>query len=205
MSRLIDRDRQLLEALRRGEPTAAERLVASYADCAYRLAIGVTGNAQDAEEVVQDAFWTVVRAIDTFKGDAAFGSWFYRIVADAADDKHRLRRGARAQAPLDDVSLLYGQHGAPIVDWSGRMQDPALQTALRNALTGAIAELPADYRIVLFLRDVEGLSSHEISDALGISVADVKRGAHRARLFLRKRLGEYLSGEPAFEGVPASA
>ena len=70
----VDRDRQLVEALRRCEPAAAERLVATYGDRAYRLAIGITGTAQDAEEVVQDAFWTVIRKIDTFRGESAFGS-----------------------------------------------------------------------------------------------------------------------------------
>src|SRR5207253_399608 len=70
-----DRDRDLLEALRLHDPTAAERLVATYGERAYRLATSITGNEQDAEEVVQDAFWTVVRKIETFRGESAFGSW----------------------------------------------------------------------------------------------------------------------------------
>src|SRR5688572_560207 len=78
----VGRDRQLVEALRRSEPAAPERLVVTYGDRAYRLAIGITGTVQDAEEVVQDAFWTVVRKIDTFRGESAFGSWLYRIVAN---------------------------------------------------------------------------------------------------------------------------
>src|SRR5437870_10998562 len=79
-----DRDLGLLESLRLHDPTAAERLVATYGERAYRLATSITGNEQDAEEVVQDAFWTVVRKIDTFRGESAFGSWLYRIVANAA-------------------------------------------------------------------------------------------------------------------------
>ena len=70
-----DRDLDLLEALRLHEPTAAERLVTTYGERAYRLATSITGNKQDAEEVVQDAFWTVVRKIETFRGESAFGSW----------------------------------------------------------------------------------------------------------------------------------
>jgi Sigma-70 region 2 len=73
-----DRDLDLLEALRLHEPTAAERLVTTYGERAYRLAASITGNGQDAEEVVQDAFWTVVRKIETFRGESAFGSWLYR-------------------------------------------------------------------------------------------------------------------------------
>src|SRR2546430_16885896 len=85
-----DRDLDLLEALRRREPTAAERLLTTYGERAYRLAAGITGNGPDAEEVVQDALWSVVRKIDTFRGESAFGSWLYRIVANAA--YHKLRR-----------------------------------------------------------------------------------------------------------------
>src|SRR2546426_239036 len=86
-----DRDGHLVEALRRCEPVAAERVVATYGDRAYRLAVGITGTAEDAEEVVQDAFWTVIRKIDTFRGESAFGSWLYRIVANAAYQKLRGR------------------------------------------------------------------------------------------------------------------
>jgi hypothetical protein len=70
-----DRDEGLVEALRHGEVSAAERLVATYQDRAYRLAIRIAGNAQDAEEIVQDAFLTVIRGISTFRGESAFGSW----------------------------------------------------------------------------------------------------------------------------------
>lgn len=85
----VDRDAGLLDALRRGESAAAERLVATYGDRAYRLAIGITGNGQDAEEAVQDALLSVIRKIATFRGESAFGSWLYRIVANAAYQKLR--------------------------------------------------------------------------------------------------------------------
>ena len=99
----IDRDGRLLKALRRREPAAAELLVATYGDRAYRLASGISGNARDAEEVVQDAFWAVVRKIDTFRGESDFGSWFYRIVANTAYEKLRHRPGRRNEIALDEV------------------------------------------------------------------------------------------------------
>ena len=131
----VDRDRQLVEALRRREPAAAECLVAKYGDRAYRLATGIAGNSQDAEEVVQDAFWTVVRKIDTFRGESAFGSWFYRIVANAAYQRLRRWPGRRSEIPLDEVLPLFhenGQHAAPIADWSRSVEDPSHQTDLRG-------------------------------------------------------------------------
>jgi RNA polymerase sigma-70 factor, ECF subfamily len=191
-----DRDRELIDALRLHAPTAAERLVATYGDRGYRLATGITGNAQDAEEVVQDVFWTVIRKIDTFRGDSAFGSWFYRIVANAAYQKVRGRQSRRAELSLDEVLPLFdeqGRHVAPMADWSARVEDRAVQTELRVALTSAIDKLPTDYRTALLLRDVEGLSHLQMAEVLGLSVATVKTRVHRARLFLRKQLGDTMT------------
>src|SRR5213594_3006467 len=186
-----DRDLDLLDALRLHEPTAVERLVTTYGQRAYRLATSITGNEQDEEEVVQDAFWTVVRKIETFRGESAFGSWLYRIVANAAYQKLRSRRGRPSDLSLDEVLPFFdeeGRHVAPSADWSVRADDESLRPELRIALTSALDELPADYRTVVVLRDVEGLSHLEIAEALGISVPNVKSRVHRARLFLRKRL-----------------
>jgi RNA polymerase sigma-70 factor, ECF subfamily len=190
----LDRDRRLVEALRRGEPTAAESLVASYGGRAYRLAIGITGNQCDAEEVVQDALWAVVRKIDTFRGDSAFSSWLYRIVANAAFDKLRGRRAWLHDCSQVEVSAMLDEHGERVVDCPSRTQDPVLQTDLRIAVTAAIQTLPESYRTIVVLRDVEGLSTQTIAQITGLSVANVKARAHRARLVLRKQLGAYLSG-----------
>jgi len=200
--RRVDRDRDLVEGLRRHEATAAERLVTTYGDRAYRLARGITGNAEDAEEVVQDVLWTVVRKIDTFRGESAFGSWLYRIVANAAYQKVRGRQSRRAEVSLDDVLPLFderGRHVAPMADWSSRVDDHAVQIDLRMALTSAIDKLPADYRTAVLLRDVEGLSHLEIAEVLSLSVPTVKSRVHRARLFLRKELGDTMTtlGTPA--------
>jgi len=131
----IDRDVELLEALRRREASAAECLVSTFGDRAYRLALRITGNQQDAEEAVQDAFWSVVRSIDTFRGNAALGSWIYRIAANAA--YQRRRRGARRrdEISLDDVLPSFhedGRHADSVVDWSTELDDPAVQTELRK-------------------------------------------------------------------------
>jgi RNA polymerase sigma-70 factor, ECF subfamily len=200
--RYTDRDRDLVDALRRREPTATECLVSRYGERAYRLASRITGNGSDAEEVVQDAFWTVVRKIDTFRGESAFGSWLYRIVANAAYMKLRGCQSRRHDISLDEVLPLFdesGRHVAPAADWSPCVNDPGIQVELRTALTAAIDELPSAYRIVLVLRDVEGRSNGEIAEALGLNVGVVKTRVHRARLFLRKRLGESMTTLEAAE------
>src|SRR5262249_7087377 len=80
----VDRDAALVERLRRGDPAAPEQLLDTYGDRVYRLAIRITGNEQDAEEVVQDALWTAARKISMFKSQAALGSWLYRITPNTA-------------------------------------------------------------------------------------------------------------------------
>jgi RNA polymerase sigma-70 factor (ECF subfamily) len=189
----LDRDEELLEALRRREPTAAERLVVTYRDRAYRLAARITRDEQDAEEVVQDAFWAAVRKIDSFRGESAFGTWLFRIVANAAYQKLRSRQSRRRDVPWDEalaVSMFdeQGRHVVPMSAWSSCVDDHSARQGLRAALTGAIDELPLAYRTVLVLRDVQGLSTSETAELLSLSVPAVKTRVHRARSFLRKEL-----------------
>src|SRR5882724_5081711 len=192
----VDPDAALVAGLRRGDEDATEHLLDTYGDRVYRLAIRITGNEQDAEEVVQDALWTAARKIDTFKGESAFGSWFYRIAANAAYQKLRARQSKRHEVPWADLSPSFdeqGHHAEPVGDWSARVEEPALQTELRTVLTTAINDLPGDYRTAFVLHDVEGLSNPEIAETLNISLAAVKSRVHRSRLFLRQRLSKYLT------------
>ena len=186
----IDPDTSLVAQLRREDAGAAEALVDAYGSRVYRLAIRVTGNASDAEEVAQDALWTVVRKIDTFRGDSAFGSWLYRIVANAAYQKVRGRR-RHPEVSLDDVLPAFheaGEDAVPIDDWSPKVSDPSRQAEIRRALTAALDALPADARTAVVLRDVEGLSVAEVAAALGLTVTNAKSRIHRARLVLRQHL-----------------
>jgi hypothetical protein len=107
----IDRDAALVEQLRRADVGAAEALVGACGDRVYRLALRITGNASDAEEVVQDALWTASRKIDTFRGAAAFGSWVYRITANAAYQKLRGRRSKRHEMSWEDVAPAFDDQG----------------------------------------------------------------------------------------------
>jgi len=196
MAERLDPDKELLTALREREPTAAEALITAYGDRAYRLASRITGNVQDAEEAVQDAFWNVVRKIDTFRGDSAFGSWVYRIVANAAYQTLRTRQSRSRDVSWDEVLPVFdedGRHVMPMADWSPCVNDPVVQEELRLAVTTAINELPAAYRMVLMLRDVEGLSTLETAELLGLNVPTVKTRVHRARLFLRKQLSDAMT------------
>jgi RNA polymerase sigma-70 factor, ECF subfamily len=194
-----DPDLALVEALRRDDPEGPRMLVDSYADRVYRLALRITGSREDAEEAAQDALLTIARKIDSFKGEAAFGSWVYRVAANAAYQKVRSRKGKWREIALEDVLPAIeadGRHFGPMDDWSSRVDERAVQSELRRVLEDAISALPPDYRTALVLHDVEGVSNPDIAEALGISLPAVKSRVHRSRLYLRRRLADYL-GTPA--------
>jgi len=191
----VDADAELVEALRREEPDAPDRLVERYGDRVYRLAMRITGLKEDAEEAAQDALWTAARKVHMFKGESAFGSWIYRITANAAYQKLRTRRQKAPEIALEDVLPSLdgdGRHFEPMDDWSNRVDEQALQGELRRVLQQAIDGLPPDYRTALVLHDVEGLSNPDIAEALSISLPAVKSRVHRSRLFVRKQLADYL-------------
>ncbi len=192
----IDRDAALLEALRTEAPEATEMLVDAYGDRVYRLTYRITGSNEDAEEATQDALWTAARKIGSFKGESQFGSWLYRIAANAAYQKLRSRRAKAREIALDDVLPALdtdGLHFEPIDDWAPRVDDNAVNGELRDALETAIAELPPDYRTALVMHDVEGMPNPDIAETLGISLPAVKSRVHRSRLFVRKKLSDYLA------------
>jgi RNA polymerase sigma-70 factor, ECF subfamily len=188
-------DTWLVSALNNGEGAAVEVLVDRYGGWIYRVAARILNDRRDAEEVTQDVLMTVVRKIETFKREAALSSWIYRIAANAAYERMR-GRGARTELSLDAVLPVFdamGRHVEPVVDWSRELENPAVAAELRAALEGALARLPAEYRAVLVLRDVEGLDTREVAEALGLTVAALKSRLHRARLFVRKELADLLS------------
>ena len=191
----VDVDADLVAALRSEAPEAAERLVERFGDRVYRLAMRITGSREDAEEAAQDALWTAARKIGMFKGESAFGSWVYRITANAAYQKLRTRRQKSAEIAIDDVLPSLdddGRHFEPMDDWANRVDEQALQGELRRVLQEAIDGLPDEYRTALVMHDVEGLSNPDIAETLGISLPAVKSRVHRSRLFVRKKLADYL-------------
>ena len=130
------------------------------------------------------------------------GSWLYRITANCAYTKLRVRRARHHASSFDEVSATVDEDPPSVHDWSAKVEDPALQVELRRVLTVALDTLPEDHRAIVVLRDVEGLSPEEVSQITGLSIPAVKTRTHRARLVLRKWLGEYFSDRPM--SLPAS-
>lgn len=162
---------------------AFEQLVAEYQDRVYGIALRITGSPSEAEDVMQDAFLDAFRAWPAFRGEAAPTTWLYRIAVNAALKR---RRGHH------DVDYLseHDEANEEIADWSGDVVQAALRHEVQQRLEDGIARLPEDLRVTLILRDVEGLSTAETSAVLDIGEANVKSRLHRARVILRRHLGD---------------
>ena len=202
----VDPDAALVGRLRRQDAGAVEALVGAYGRRVHRLAMRITGNASDAEEVVQDALWTASRKIDTFREAAAFGSWIYRITANKAYEKLRGRPRKSNEVSWEDLGPSFGETGGQsevVADWARRLRDPASEAELKSVLGDVIDQLPEDHRTAFLLHDVEGLSNPRIAEALHITLGTSKSRVHRARLFLRRRLADYVDERVA--GAPEQA
>ena len=167
-----------MEAARRGDRDAFNELVrATYRDI-YALAYRLTGNRDDAGDVVQDAYVRAYRAIRRFRGDSSFSTWMYRITSNCASTHLSRRTRQRTEELSDDV---------PIVDLRPE-QDPSLRAeaaVLRHHIDRAIRALPERLRQVVVLRDLHDLSHSEIAAELGITPSAAKVRLHRARQRLR--------------------
>src|SRR5438309_7452977 len=162
-----------------------------------RLVVSIVDDDESLRRSLRNLLRSVGFGVETFASEfSAFGSWLYRIVANAAYQKLRGWRSRGRDLSLDEVLPSFdaqGRHVGPVADWSAHVDDPSVQTELRLALTSAINELHPVSRTMLVLRDVEGFSNSEIAEALGLSVTIVKVRVHRARLFVRKQLGDAMA------------
>ena len=195
-------DRELVLRAQQGDGAAFAQLVSRHQRQLYRLALRMTGNEADAQEVLQEAFLHAWQKLPLFRGEAQFSSWLYRIAANSA--LMRLRRKRRApdtlpEQPLELSGPRFSADGnldpGPRSDWSQRADDKLLSRELGAAIDTAVNALPEDYRTVFLLKDVDGLSNEEIASALELTVPAVKSRLHRARLALREQLGEFFEAK----------
>jgi RNA polymerase sigma-70 factor (ECF subfamily) len=177
----------LVAAAKAGEASAFEELVNRYERKIFRLTMNITRNREDAEDAMQDAFMKAYSHLDRFQEDSRFYTWLVRIAANEA--LMRLRKRRPNQFSLDEP--IEGEDDfipQQIEDWGPNPEQRFAQTEMRDILRGVIEELPPDFRIVFLLRDVEGLSTEETAETVGISEAAVKSRLLRARLKLRQKL-----------------
>lgn len=186
-------DRRLLERLRAGDKSACAECIEQHSPAVYRLALRLTGDDAEAEDVVQETFLNAFRAIASFEGRSSLSTWLYRIAANAA-----LMRARRASPPtlsVDDPTQLDEDKSLPraLFDWCCLPERDFETAETRAELERAIRELPDKLRAVFVLRELEGLSTEAAAEALDVSAEVVKTRLHRARLWLRQRLTPYFT------------
>jgi RNA polymerase sigma-70 factor (ECF subfamily) len=170
--------------------TIFDRMYHDNADRMYRFAQRLCGEEEDARDLVQETFLNAYRGLPQFRGDAQFSTWLYRIASRLCLAMRRRRKGE----PEHELSI---EQFIPTSDGELHLQIAAdgltpeqalANKQLRRALRHAIQELPAKYRLVLVLRDMEGLSAKEVGTVMGLNERAVKSRLHRARLFVRREL-----------------
>jgi RNA polymerase sigma-70 factor (ECF subfamily) len=189
----LENEGVLVEQAKAGDQEAFTILVRQYDRHIYRLALNITGNEADAEDVLQEAFLKAYANLRSFQGESRFYTWLVRIAVNEALMRLRKRRSAPAMVALDepigddeDKALR-----RELVDWGDNPEQQFGKVELQEMLSSAIESLELPYRMVLVMRDLEELSTEETARTLGISVPAVKSRLLRARLQLRDRLARY--------------
>src|SRR5947199_8263076 len=187
----ISDEMALVQAAKAGDVEAFEELIRRYDRNVFRIAQHITQNREDAEDVVQDAFFKAYSNLAQFQGQSKFYTWLVRIAVNEALMKLRRRRPERTVSLDEDVKTEDDSFPREVADWSPNPEHQYTQAELREILDKTIHGLPATFRTVFVLRDVEGLSTEETADALDLSIPAVKSRLLRARLQLRERLNKY--------------
>jgi RNA polymerase sigma-70 factor (ECF subfamily) len=184
-----------LEALRRKEKSAFARLVDENSTRIYRLALKMTGNPQDAEDVLQETFIKAFKNIEGFEGRSKVSTWLYRIASNEA--LMLLRKQKEGITYIDEGLELEQGEIVPIqiVDWCCLPEKELVSTEARDQLREAALSLSDANRAAFLLRDVEGLSTREAAEALDISESALKVRLMRARMQLREDLSGYFNSK----------
>jgi RNA polymerase sigma-70 factor (ECF subfamily) len=190
----------LVQKAKAGDVASFEELVKRYDRNVFRIAQHITQNREDAEDVVQDAFLKAYSNLHQFQGQSKFYTWLVRIAVNEALMKLRRRRPERMVSLDEDVKTEDDSLPREVADWSPNPEQQYTQAELRDILTKTIQGLPATFRTVFVLRDVEGLSTEETAEALELSVPAVKSRLLRARLQLRERLNRYFQRRESGDG-----
>ena len=192
--RIDDKDSPLIEAINAGEIDRFYELVQRYQQALFNFGLRICGQAADAEDMVQDTFLNVFKYLKTFRFETQFKNWLYRIAMSVCVKRRRRSKFApERELSLDDFLPGDEQVVDDLPAWAREPLDRLLDEELARRIEDAILALPESYRPVLVLRDLEGFSTEETAQILGLTPGNVKVRLHRARLFIREQLKEYFS------------
>jgi RNA polymerase sigma-70 factor (ECF subfamily) len=180
----------LVREAKAGNYAAFEELVDRYERKIYRLGLNITGNPEDAEDMLQETFLKAFQHLPEFREDSRFYTWIVRIGVNEGLMKLRRRRSGKEVSIEDSLDSDGELMPREFTDWKPNPEQQYARTELESILQGAVQSLPPTFRAVFHLRDVEGLSTEETAELLNLSVAAVKARLFRARLRLREDLSK---------------
>ena len=186
-------EKLLVEALHRGDRYACNDLVETYSGKIYNVALRLTNNPVEAEDVLQETFINACKAAGDFEGRSSLGTWLYRIATN--NGLMHIRRRQAPTVPLDAPTNNEALNFKPqlLQSWDWNPETEALSDELRQVMDKAVESLPDTLQAAFVLRDLEGLSTQEAADTLGISTSNLKVRLHRARFMLREQLAAYFN------------
>jgi RNA polymerase sigma-70 factor (ECF subfamily) len=196
----VDDEQELVARARQGDTASFSTLLRRYEGKIFRLAMNITQNREDAEDVLQESFLKAYEHLDQFLGNSKFYTWIVRIAVNQALMKLRKRRSDRAVSLDEQIDTGEDTVVREIAAWDPDPEQRYSREELHTILTSVIDELAPIYRTVFTLRDVDGLSTEETAEALDLSVPAVKSRLLRARLQLRDKLTRFFKrkGDDAF-------
>jgi RNA polymerase sigma-70 factor, ECF subfamily len=198
-------DVALVERVRAGDISAYDELVRKYERQVFRISLRITQNREDAEDVTQDTFVKGFEKLEQFQGNSKFYTWLVRIAVNESLMRLRKRRTGRMVSIDEDVETDEGSVPRDLADWAPDPEQNYSQAELHTILEKTIKGLPPGFRVVFELRDVQGLSTEETAEALGLSIPAVKSRLLRARLQLRERLTRYFKRKRASSSQRAAS
>lgn len=184
-------DAALVERTLKGEQAAYDSLVRKYQRQVYNLSYRMLGNAEDAGDLVQETFIRAYGALASFRLDASFLTWLYKIASNLCIDQMRSRKSKGALSL--DLELEEGRE--PMADRSWSPEDTVIRGAVGEIVDKAVMNLPEKYRVVVVMRHLQGMSIEEIAEELSLPSGTVKTHLFRARDMLRERLRPVLGME----------
>ena len=190
-----DQDRGLVNEVLAGKLNAFEELVRRHDRRVYRVTLAITQNKEDAEDAMQDAFLKALEHLNQFAGAARFSTWLTRIAVNEA--LQRLRKRGRFDSLEEPIEVGDSLVPQQVEDWRDNPEQQYAKEELRTLLEKSIGSLPAIYRAVFVLRDVEHLSNEEAATMLELSVPAIKSRLLRARLMMRERLSRHFAAAPS--------
>jgi RNA polymerase sigma-70 factor, ECF subfamily len=192
--RMTLRERMLIRRLQQRDEKAFEEVVRRYQHKVYNLVYRMLGNREEAEDIAQEVFVTVFKSIDSFRGEAKFSTWLYRIAANHCKNRMKYlgRRNYKSTSELDEATERELHQNGTIRSHNDAPDTVLEGLQLERIVQDGIATLEEEHRELIVLRDVEDLSYEEIGSITGLADGTVKSRLHRARMALKDYMAKLL-------------